>query len=239
MYNYQARGNPFAYRKPMVKKIPIVVTEVAAEDVWAAAAAADRINLGFYHKETRLNEDGSINFEPNRAILKRTLTDNSATEADRELGRQARAWHRGQMLMTALKRPLTGFEINLQKAADMDTFALEIHQLEIATIASQIRSYRTGVATEQRMFATDTSPLAPVGAKVTTLVEVVKSVYSQNYGTYYITAVTEKERKVVRFAYREVFAVKEGFAVGASLMIKGKVKAHNADGTQLHYVKVL
>lgn len=233
MYNYQARSNPFAYRKPMTKKIPVKVTMVTADDVWAAAATADRINFGSYHKEIGLNDDGSINFEPNRTILKRTLAENSATDQDREIGRAARAWHRGQLLMTALKRPLSGFETNLQKAVDLDEFALEIHHLEIATVASQIRSYRTGQAAEQRMFATDTSPLAPVGSKVTALVEVVRSMHSNSHGTNYITAVTEKERKVVRFAF------KEGFDVGTFITIKAKVKAHKSDGTQLHYVKVL
>jgi hypothetical protein len=115
----------------------------------------------------------------------------------------------------------------------MDEFALEIHQLEIATIASQIRSYRTGLAHEQRMWGTDTTPLAPVGTKVECQVEVVKSVYSQNYNTNYIRAVTVDTRKVVMFTYRE------GWDVGTVLTIRGTVKAHREDCTQLNRVRVL
>ena len=233
MYSYQARSNPFAYRKPMVKKIPVNVTLVTADQVWAAAAAADRINDGFYYKETQYNQDETIKFEPNRVVLRRTLNENSATDADRELGRQARAWHRGQLLMTALKRPLSEFENTLSKAATIDEFALEVNQLEIAVVSSQIRSYRTGVAHEQRMWGTDTSPVAAVGAKVECQVEVVKSVYSQNYNTNYIRAVTVDTRKVVMFTFRE------GWDVGTVLTIRGTVKAHREDCTQLNRVKVL
>lgn len=237
MYNYQARANPFAYRRPMAKKIPVKVTPVTAEQVWAFAATADRINGGEYLKESRRSTDGlCIIQEANRSMINRWLTEGYCgedTEADWEQGRAARAWHKGRLLMTALKRPLSGFEENLSKAADMDEFALEIHRLEIATIASQIRSYRTGMAAEQRLWATDTTPLAAIGARVECEVEVVKAVYSTNYGIYFATAVTTADRKVVRFSYRSQLDV------GQVISIKGRVKAHGADGTQLNYVKAI
>ena len=169
-------------------------------------------------------------------MLKRWLREGYCgedTPEDRDVGAAARAWHRGRLLMTALKRPLTGFEDTLNRAVGLDELALEIHQLEIATIASQIRSYRSGVAEEQKMWGTDTSPLAPVGTKVLTTVEVIKSVYSQNYNTNYIRAVTIEDRKVVMFNYRE------GMDPGTVLTIKGTVKAHREDCTQLNRVKVL
>ena len=233
MYSYQARSNPFAYRRPMTKKIPVNVTMVTADQVWAAAAAADRINDGFYYKETQYNQDETIKFEPNRVVLRRTLNENSATDADRELGAAARAWHRGQLLMTALRRPLSEFEVTLNRAVGLDEFGLETNQLEIAIIASQIRSYRTGAAHEQRMWGTDTSPMAAVGTKVECQVEVTKSVYSQNYNTNYVRAVTVDTRKVVMFTYRE------GWDVGSILTIRGTVKAHREDCTQLNRVRVL
>lgn len=234
MYSYQAR-NPFAYRKPMTKKIPVKVTEVSADDVWAAAALADRINGGRYYKEVVQNEDNTIKHNTNRLIIIKVLENTSehvVTDEDRELGLAARKWHQGNLLMTAIKRPLTGFETNLQKAAVMDTFALEVHRLEIATIASQIRTYRFGLLAEQKTFGSDTSPLAPIGSTVTCQVEVFKSVYSQRYNTVYIMAITIKERKVVRFT------AKEQYDVGTVLTIKGRVKAHLDEGTCLNYVRI-
>jgi hypothetical protein len=237
MYSYQARSNPFAYRRPMAKKIPVTVTPVTADQVWAFAATADRINDGQYVKEDQRSSDGQcVIKEANKAMIKRWLTEGYCgedTAADRDIGAAARVWHRGQLLMTALKRPLSEFEDTLIRATDQDEFALEVNQLEIAIIASQIRSYRTGAAHEQRMWGTDTSPVAAVGTKVECQVEVVKSVYSQNYNTNYIRAVTVDTRKVVMFTHRE------GWDVGSILTIRGTVKAHREDCTQLNRVKVL
>lgn len=237
MYSYQARSNPFAYRKPMAKKIPVNVTLVTADQIWTFAATADRINDGQYIKEDQRSSDGQcVIREANKAMIRRWLREGYCgedTAEDRDVGAAARAWHRGQLLMTAIKRPLSGFEDTLNRAVGMDEFALEIHQLEIATIASQIRSYRTGLAHEQRMWGTDTSPVAPVGTKVEFQVEVIKSVYSQNYNTNYIRAVTLDTRKVVMFTYRE------GMDSDTVLTIRGTVKAHREDCTQLNRVRVL
>ena len=234
MYNYQARSNSFAYRKPMAKKIPVDVTLVAAEQVWAAALA-DRVNGGAYHKEPQRDKDNYdvVVFEANRAIMNRALGQPAEfTAEDIELGRLARAWHKNRLLMAAIKRPLTGFEDNLSKAAGMDEFAIEVARLELATIASQIRSYRLGSAEEEKMWGTDTTPLAAIGTKVECQVEVIKSVYSQNYNTNYIRATTVDTRKVVMFNYRE------GMDPGTVLTIRGTVKAHREDCTQLNRVRV-
>ena len=236
MYHYQARSNPFAYRKPMAKKIPVAVVLVTADQVWAAAALADRVNAGAYYKEPQHDKDNYdvVLFEANRTVMGRALTGSAEpTAEDVELGRLARAWHKGRLLMTAIKRPLTGFEDTLSKSAGMDEFALEIHKLEIATIASQIRSYRSGAAEEQKMWGTDSSPLAAVGTKVLSTVEVIKSVYSVTYNTTYIRAVTLDDRKVIMFTYREKFDA------GTVLTIKGTVKAHRTDCTQLNRVRVV
>jgi hypothetical protein len=221
----------------MAKKIPVNVTLVTADQVWAFAVTADRINDGQYLKESQRSADGQcVIREANKLMIRRWLQEGYCgedTEADWEQGRAARAWHRGQLLMTALKRPLSGFEDTLSRATGQDEFALEVNQLEFAIIASQIRSYRTGVAHEQRMWGTDANPVAAVGAKVECQVEVVKSVYSQNYNTNYIRAVTVDTRKVVMFTYRE------GRDVGTVLTIRGTVKAHREDCTQLNRVRVV
>lgn len=236
MYNYQARSNPFAYRRPMAKKIPVTVTLVTADQVWTFAATADRINSGYVKEDQRSTDGQCVIREANKSMLKRWLREGYCgedTPEDRDVGAAARAWHQGRLLMTALKRPLNNFEETLNRAVGLDELALEIHQLEIAIIASQIQSHRTGVAEEQKMWGTDTTPLAPVGTKVECQVEVIKSVYSHNYTTNYIRAVTVDTRQVVMFNYRE------GMDPGTVLTIKGTVKAHREDCTQLNRVRVL
>jgi len=238
MYSYQARSNPFAYRQPMIKKVPVKLTIVTADQVWAFAATADRINGGYFKEDVYVmeNECRKRTKEANKMMVRRWLQEGYCgedTEADWEQGRAARAWHRGRLLMTAIKRPLNNFEDTLSRIAAGDEFALEVNQLEIAIIASQIRSYRTGVEEEQKMWGTDTTPMAAVGTKVECQVEVIKSVYSPTYNTIYIRAVTVDTRKVVMFTYRE------GMDPGTVLTIRGTVKAHREDCTQLNRVKVL
>jgi hypothetical protein len=85
---------------------------------------------------------------------------------------------------------------------------------------------------EQVMADVDTTPVAPVGEKVQLNVEVVKSVYSANYNVYFITAKTDGHQMVF-FSYRE------RIQTGSWIMIRGSVKAHRQDATQLNRVKVL
>jgi len=220
----------------MAKKIPVNVTLVSAERVWAAAALADRVNAGAYYKEPQHDKDNYdvVVFETNRAIMNRALTSTTELAAeDLELGRLARAWHKNRLLMAAIKRPLTGFEDNLSKSAGMDEFALEVHKLELATIASQIRSFRNGFALEEKMWGTSTGPLADIGTKILTTAEVVSSVYSVTYNTTYIRAVTLDTRNVIMFTYREKIEP------GTVITVKGTVKAHREDCTQLNRVTVL
>ena len=236
MYNFQARSTPYTYRKSVNKKIPIIVNLVPADQVWATAAYADRVNGGFYFKETQY-ENEVVKYDANRTIINRLLDpsyiNKDITEADYEMGRLARDWHKGRTLMAAIKRPLSGFESNLAKAASMDEFALEVHKLEIATIASQIRSYRLGVVEEEKMWGTDTTPLAEINAKVQCEIEVIKSIYSPAYDCVFIRALTVDTKKVLLFTYREPFVV------GTIITIKGTVKGHHPDCTQLNRVKVL
>jgi len=220
----------------MAKKIPVNVTLVTAERVWAAAALADRVNGGAYYKEPQHDKDNYdvVVFETNRAIMNRALASTTEfTAEDLELGRLARAWHKSRLLMAAIKRPLTGFEDNLSKSAGMDEFALEVHKLELATIASQIRSFRAGFALEEKMWDTTTGPLADIGTKVLTTAEVVSTVYSVTYNTTYIRAVTLDTRNVIMFTYREKIEP------GTVITVKGTVKAHREDCTQLNRVTVL
>jgi hypothetical protein len=222
----------------MAKKIPVNVTLVPAEQVWTFAATADRINGGYFKEDVYVmeNECRKRTKEANKMMVRRWLTEGYCgedTTEDVELGRLARAWHKSRLLMTAIKRPLNGFEDSLSKAAGMDEFALEIHKLEIATIASQIRSFCAGFALEEKMWGTDVSPLAAIGTKVLTTAEVISTVYSVTYNTTYIRAVTLNDRKVIMFNYREKIEP------GTVITINGTVKAHREDCTQLNRVRVV
>jgi hypothetical protein len=153
------------------------------------------------------------------------------TDSDRELGRRARDYVSKQILVKALKGTLSEFEQSLQRAVAMTEFDEWTSRVELAIVASQIRAYEQAVQLEAAMEGISTEPVAAVGAKVDTDVTVVKSVYSQNYGVYFITGVTADKRAVF-FSYRE------RLANGHQCRIRGTVKAHRENSTQLNRVRI-
>jgi hypothetical protein len=63
-------------------------------------------------------------------------------------------------------------------------------------------------------------------------ITVVKSVYSQNFGVFFITAITT-DRRAVFFSYRD------RLANGHQCRIRGTVKAHRENSTQLNRVRMV
>ena len=211
----------------------------SAETVWAAAAYAHRINDGEYRKENeyRIDENGHYTHEVvrgrNRDIMNQALRDEALiTDQDRELGSRARDYISKQILVKALKGTLSEFEQSLQRAVAMTEFDEWSNRLELSVIASQIRGYEQAVQVEQAMEGISSEPVADVGAKVDTDITVVKSVYSQNYGVYFITAVTT-DRHAVFFSYRD------RLANGHQCRVRGTVKAHRENSTQLNRVRIV
>ena len=103
---------------------------------------------------------------------------------------------------------------------------------EIALVTSQIRAWREGTRMEAVLEDVDRTPVAAVGERVQLDVTVVKAVYSTNYNVYFITAKTD-HNQMVFFSYRE------RLPVGDRREIKGSVKAHRPDATQLNRVRVV
>lgn len=206
--------------------------------MWAAAAHAHRINSGEYLKwpEYVRDADGlptnNITRLRNRDVMGNALCDQTLiTDADSELGVRARDHLSKDLLIKALKGTLTDFEQSLQQAVAMTKFDEWSSRVELAIVASQIRSYEQAVQLEQAMEGISSGPMAEIGAKVDAEITVVKSVYSQNYGVYFITAVT-KDRHAVFFSYRAQLTN------GTQCRIRGTVKAHRKHSTQLNRVRI-
>ena len=230
MYSYYRPR--YAARKPQMKPVQLA-TVLGSEVMWAVAAYADRVNGGVYVRETVNN--GEVNQTRNRDIIREEVQRglSNVTEADFELGREARAWHRGRIVMKSLKgQPLSDFERSLQDVVQQEEFSNRTDALAIAIVASQIASYRKGLAAEQMVASVDHSPLAAVGTKVAVDAVVVRSVYSQNYNVHFVTARTQCNR-LVFFSYRE------GLDADTPIRVRGTVKAHRPDSTQLNRVKLV
>ena len=211
----------------------------SAETVWAAAAHAHRINSGEYLKDPEYARDAdgiwteNVLRLRNRDIMRRALQDESMiTDSDRDLGSRARDYISKGILVKALKGTLTEFEQSLQRAVAMTEFDEWTARVELAIVASQIRAYEQAVQLEAAMEGISREPVAAVGEKVDTEITVIKSVYSQNFGVYFITGVTA-DRRAVFFSYRE------RLANGHQCRIRGTVKAHRENSTQLNRVRIV
>lgn len=220
----------------MVRQQPREVREYTAEMVWAAAAYADRVNGGEYLREPEniLNPDGT--WQPGRLANKRLLANALAdpdlvTDDDREVGCEAWHWHQGRSMMDGLRGELRDFKKTLFEAVSQTAF-LSTNTMHMAVIASQIRAWRQGVAEEQARDDVAQGYLAPVGTKVQAAITVIRSVYSQNYGVFFVTAKTDS-RYIVFFSYRD------RLESGHQCDIAGTVKAHRDDSTQLNRVKII
>jgi len=220
-------------RKPRQQPADVVMS---AERIWAAAAYADRENGGEYLKEERWMTNATpayIEKPANKTLMRQAMLDISLIHGeDIEVGRAAREWIRKNLVMKSLRGTMTEFDQSMAAVVEMDEFMMGSDRYEIALVTSQIRAYREGARLEKVMENVITTPVAAVGEKVQLNVEVVKAVYSANYNVYFITAKTDGHQMVF-FSYREKINT------GSWITIRGSVKAHRQDATQLNRVRLV
>lgn len=237
MYPTYYRPMTARTRRPRQQPADVVIS---AEQIWGAAAYADRINGGEYRKEPeyRVTEDGrfdadTIVRQANKVLMWHAIMDSSLiTAQDIDTGRAALDYVRKNLVVKGLKGNMSDFDQALSRVVEMDQFMTGADRYEIALVTSQIRAYHEGQRMEAVLEDVDRTPVAAVGEKVQLNVQVVKAVYSQNYNVYFITAKTDGNQMVF-FSYRE------RLPVGERREIKGSVKAHRADATQLNRVRML
>jgi hypothetical protein len=208
-----------------------------ADQVWALAVAADRINGGYFKEPVwSTPEDGTppkVVKDANKLLVKqwlRTNTFTAATEADLEKGRVVRHYFNG-LLLKELSGKINDFERQALRIAQMDEFTGK-HLLEFAIVsclpAAMIRDQdKKAVAADIRA---STQLQGEVGDRIEGEIEVVRCTYSQEYNRFRITA--KLVDSFVDFWYNS------GMDVGARVSIKAKIKTVRGDNTtQIHYVK--
>ena len=232
MYTTYYRTMTPRTRKPRQRPADLVM---GADRIWAAAAYADRENGGEYLKEDRWMMNATPPFlekQANKTLMWRAIMDISfITGDDIEVGRAAREWVRKNLVFKGLRNTMSDFDQAMSRVVEMDEFMTGADRYEIALVTSQIRAYHEGTRMEKLMEDVISTPVAAVGERVQLNVEVIKSVYSQNFNVYFITAKTDGHQMVF-FSYREKRAV------GEWLTIRGHVKAHRPDVTQLNRVRI-
>ena len=204
-------------------------------DVFAAASAAYRIN-GSYIKqdEVTFHESGghTVDKIANKTLVHQFLKGAfDLRDEDREMGEKVRQHCNGLSFKIITGKTLSEFEQAMLSVADKETTD---SNYDIAVVASLPASYDRAQARIQQdaMLREKSGTLTDaVGDKVELDIEVVRCNYSNNWDTHFVTAIVDNA--VVFFASRNKLDL------GSKLRIKGKVKDHKEDRTQLSHVKVI
>lgn len=208
--------------------------EFTADQVWAYAVTADRINGG-YVKQDQWSSDGQcVIKETNKAMVKRWLREGYCgedTEADWDAGRRVRQ-HFNSYTFLALQGKLNDFQHQALKIAQMDQFTGR-NMLEFAIISCLPDMARRDAAhREFRQQLADSEALAAAeGDRISGYLTVDRCQFHHNYAKFRIQG--RMGESFVDFWFgRELL-------VGANLLIKAKVKRQRPDkSTQLNFVRV-
>jgi hypothetical protein len=204
-------------------------------DIFAAAAAAYRIN-GAYIKqdEVTFHENGghTVDKIANKTLVHQFLKGSfDLRDEDREMGEKVRQHCNGLSFKIITGKTLSEFEQAMLTIADKETTD---SNYDIAVVASLPASYERAQARIQQdaMLREKSGTLTDaVGDKVELDIDVVRCNYSNNWDTHFVTATVDN---AVVF-----FATRNKLELGSKLRIKGKVKAHKEDRTQLSHVKII
>lgn len=207
-------------------------------DVFAAAAAAHRIN-GEYLKADDITyyDDGrdytfKVNRVANKTLVHQFLKGELGMSLeDHEMGDKVMQYCRGLTFKMLTGKRLSDFEVTMLTIVEKSTTD---SNYDIAVVASLPASYeRSLVRAEQNVRLREAAGCidADVGSKVELDIEVVRCNYSNEWGVFYVTAITEGG--VVFFARNSQIEV------DSKIRIKGKVKRHKEDRTQLSHVKIV
>jgi hypothetical protein len=217
----------------------IASQQFSVSDVWAAACAAQRVN-GEYLKDGRntYDEQGQVlsTKRRNRDIMQEFLHNPDRLLAeDVEAGEAARTFLAQDLTFRTLKNKTGDFDRSMaQVLAVQDHFDTAKHRLEFAVVACLPQSHQRAVrrlAEQDRMANTVPEAVGETGTKVRLTAEVVSSTYSQNFGVFWIKAITSDNRAVF-------FAYKNSLAPSSTHQITGSVKRFDNGQTQLNRVKI-
>ncbi len=201
---------------------------INADIVWGAACQAQRLNQGYI----KVSEDAPAG-QTNRNLVMQFIADpTQITPEDIEQGKQARKFFQAYTFKILKGIKLSEFDNTAMLIANRDTIDTNF---DIAILTSLPSSYERGIkrqTVDQRISFAKGGLIGRVGDKMSPTVEVLKSFYSQQWNTNYVTGITSDDQVLF-------FAFKQPLEVGKQFNIFGTVKAHRDNVTQLNRVKIL
>lgn len=204
-----------------------------ADDVWTAACFAQRVN-GTYIKNVEDWKPQAV--DTNRQLVEKVLNNQYTdliTDEDREQGKKVRAFFQAYTFKILQGKALSEFNNTAMIIANREVIT---STYDVAVITSLPSSYERGVkqqTVEQRINFARGGYIGTVGDKVSVSIEVLKCVYSEKWGTHFVTGINSEDQ-IAFFAY------KKQLEIGKTISIQGTVKSQrNPNTTQLNRVKVV
>lgn len=195
--------------------------------VFAAASYADRINGGEYVKFSSEKQKN------NRHLVDLALADQTLiTQADRDAGEVVRRYYHSLTFKILKGVRLSECDNTAMLIANKEQI---LGNYDVAVAAALPSCYRRAAARDQanaKVTFAQGGLIGSVGDKVKVTVEVVRCVFSQQWGVFFVTGITDKDQPVF-------FAYKKQVNMGDTMKVVGTVKAHKDNSTQLNRVKVM
>jgi len=208
--------------------------QFTADQVWACAAAAHRINEGYFKEDQWMHNATPpyLSKKANKTVVKDWLRENNfveVSEADYAAGRSFREHFKSYMLL-AMTGKLNDFQATAYKIATKEEFTgRDLYDFAVISCLPSV-AQRDQQRTDIKRELYSSEPLrGNEGDAIVGDITVVKSYYSQEYAKHKITA--RMGEAFVDFWF--------GKELSGDVRIKGKIKRIRGDKTtQLNYVKI-
>lgn len=226
-----------------------------ADEVWAAAAAAQRINGNYFNSRNYvIKDDILVQVWSNKELMLYLLANENAvryndfdpstlaalaqgiTDQDRQDGIAARSYWQLK-LFAVFQDTATEFVRSAVNAANLDEIGIGKGS-SIGLIACLPQSYAKGLKRDRldeikHEAALTSQHFGVVGQKINGNLEIIDCVFSTKYLCYFVTG--KFGDNIVRFSNNNQKPVEPG----KTYKFVGKVKAHRDDNvTQLNYVRL-
>lgn len=199
-------------------------------DVVAAACAAQRVNDTYIKVKYQLGDDKPR--QTNRELVYQYLEDESfITDADRLLAEDIKQYFKGYTFKVLSGAYLSDFDRNTMKILEEEFTPEGYNVALLCSIPNNYLKAKKRDEADRRTRSAQGGYVGKIGERVNLQVEVIKCVFSQKWGIFYVTAMTTSDQAIF-------FGYKQEVATGTVLDINGTVKRQDNNQTQLNRVKV-
>ena len=209
--------------------------QFTAETVWACAAAAQRINDGYYKEDKWevVNDQARKVSDANKVMVKAWLRDqdfSQITAADTAEGIRARN-HFKSYTFLAIAGRLNEFQQTAMKLAAKEEFTgRDIYDFAVISCLPSVAVRDVANSELKREIYTSEQLQGNIGDTIVGDITVTNSRFNNDYNRYKITA--RMGESFVDFWF--------GNELEGTIRVKGKIKTQRGDKTtQLNYVKIV